>query len=78
MPGALQGLGPLPSPEGAYRYVLFNAFIVTVTTRSVRLAAATASLSFVALQVIHSISGWPLRHTGAACGGQCSALHLRV
>ena len=52
MPGALQGLGPLPSPEGAYRYVLFNAFIVTVTTRSVRLAAATASLSFVALQVI--------------------------
>ena len=52
MPGALQGLGPLPPPEGAYRYVLFNPFIVTVTTRSIRLAAATASLSFVALQVI--------------------------
>ena len=54
MPGALQGLGPLPAPEGAYRYVLFNPFIVTVTTRSIRLAAATASLSFVALQVIHT------------------------
>eukprot|EP00891_Asterochloris_glomerata_P003490 jgi/Astpho2/3490/e_gw1.00056.17.1_t len=50
MPGALQGLGSLPPPEGAYRYVLFNPFIVTVTTRSLRLAAATASLSFVALQ----------------------------
>lgn len=54
MPGALQGLGPLPPPEGAYRYVLFNPFIVTVTTRSLRLAAATASLSFVALQVSHA------------------------
>ena len=52
MPVALQGLGPLPAPEGAYRYVLFNPFIVTVTTRSIRLAAATASLSFVALQVV--------------------------
>lgn len=37
--------------EGGYRYVIFDIFFFTVTRRSVKLAAQTASLTFTALQV---------------------------
>lgn len=48
---ALEGLRGIPSPSGGYKYVIFHLWFITVTRRSISLGIASASLSFVALQV---------------------------
>ena len=51
-PAALQGLAGTPAPVHSYRYVILNLWIITITRRSISLGIATASLTFVALQVM--------------------------
>ncbi len=41
---------PAWKAEGGYRYVIADVWFLTVTRRSLRLAAQTASLTFTALQ----------------------------
>ena len=48
---SLEGLQGIPRPSQGYRYVILHLWFITVTRRSISLGIATASLTFVALQV---------------------------
>lgn len=51
VPPGIEGLLSVAPAAGGYRYVILHLWLITITRRSVALAASAASLTFVALQV---------------------------
>ena len=47
----LEGLYGIPKPAQGYRYVILHLWFFTITRRSISLGLASASLTFIALQV---------------------------
>ena len=70
-PPDLEGLQGIPSPSQGYRYVILSLWFITITRRSIGLGIATASLTFVALQVC-------LNGTVCACSNPGALLFVQV
>ena len=65
LPAAMEGLPERVPFSGAYHYVIFHFWFITITRRSLSVAIAASCLTFVALQVCSTHGNSRVVHTTA-------------